>query len=308
VYLEVGDTFTIENDGAENCMIDDPNGILTGEVADLGASTVSSPITIDDAGTFTISENAGSAGGATANFLVTPGILFGGDENGEYAEVGDEVLYEEVYLLDGTTVVDATVTITEVVNQNYNEFELDTSRKNASGGIGTLIGQDSGSQDSYVEYTVSFHAAADPSSPITLNNISVTMKDVDELEYIMSENVDSYSLSSSPATNLDVRTVGSDLFVEELENRVTGDDDESHWAALHFESTSTITIGLGLKVGNEDGESRFDAMFTSSASDDSTTPNLANTGANVEWPLFAGLIAVIAGSSFMMASRRRRTS
>jgi LPXTG-motif cell wall-anchored protein len=200
------------------------------------------------------------------------------------------------------------VTITEVVNQNYNEFELDTSRKNASGGIGTLIGQDSGSQDSYVEYTVSFHAAADPSSPITLNNISVTMKDVDELEYIMSENVDSYTLSSSPATNLDVRTVGSDLFVEELENRVTGDDDESHWAALHFESTSTITIGLGLKVGNEDGESRFDAMFTSSASDDSTTPNLANTGANVEWPLFAGLIAVIAGSSFMMASRRRRTS
>jgi LPXTG-motif cell wall-anchored protein len=305
VYLEVGDTFTIENDGAENCMIDDPNGILTGEVADLGASTVSSPITIDRAGTFTISENAGSAGGATADFLLTPGILFAGDERGESAQLGETFLYEEVFLLDGTTVVDATVTVTEVLNQNYDEFELDVEWRNASGGIGTSLGSDADAEDGFVEYSVSFHEPGNPGAPISLSNISVTIKDIESLEYITSENVDSYTLSSTPPTNLDARTEGTTLFIEELNNIESSDEnqDERHWAVLNFDSTSTITIGLGFDADSESDGDRFDAMFTVSEPDPS---GLAATGANVGWYLSAGLIAVIAGSSFLVVSRRRR--
>lgn len=302
VYLEVGDTFTIENDGAENCMIDDPNGILTGEVADLGASIISSPITIDGAGTFTISENAGSAGGATANFLVTPGILFAGDERGESAQLGDTFLYEEVFLLDGTTVVDATVTVTDVFNQNYDEFELDVSRKNASGGIGTRFGQDA-AEDAFVEYVVSFHEPDNPDAPITLSNISVTIKDIEFLEYISSENVDSYTLSSSPPTNLNARTSGTTQFVEELNNIESSVDDERHWAVLSFDSTNTITIGLGYKAETGTEDAFFDAVFTTADPDES---GLASTGADAEHVLFAGLIAVVAGSGFLAASRRRR--
>jgi LPXTG-motif cell wall-anchored protein len=37
-----------------------------------------------------------------------------------------------------------------------------------------------------------------------------------------------------------------------------------------------------------------------------TTPKLATTGANVEWLLVAGLIAVIAGAGFLTVSRRKR--
>jgi LPXTG-motif cell wall-anchored protein len=35
-------------------------------------------------------------------------------------------------------------------------------------------------------------------------------------------------------------------------------------------------------------------------------PSLASTGANVEWVMFAGLLAVIAGSGFLVARRRKR--
>ena len=39
-----------------------------------------------------------------------------------------------------------------------------------------------------------------------------------------------------------------------------------------------------------------------------TTPTLAKTGANVEWLMVAGLIAVIAGAGFLTVSRRKRTA
>ncbi len=39
-----------------------------------------------------------------------------------------------------------------------------------------------------------------------------------------------------------------------------------------------------------------------------TTPKLATTGANVEWLMIAGLIAAIAGASFLTVSRRKRTA
>jgi LPXTG-motif cell wall-anchored protein len=39
-----------------------------------------------------------------------------------------------------------------------------------------------------------------------------------------------------------------------------------------------------------------------------TAPKLAATGANVEWLMVAGLLAVIAGAGFLVASRRKRTA
>lgn len=39
-----------------------------------------------------------------------------------------------------------------------------------------------------------------------------------------------------------------------------------------------------------------------------TAPKLAKTGANVEWLMFAGVIALIGGASFLTISRRKRTA
>ena len=67
IYLEIGDTFTIINEGVSGaCLIDDPNNILTGE-----ENFLSNAITIAGSGTFTISEDGGSDGALIQGFRVT---------------------------------------------------------------------------------------------------------------------------------------------------------------------------------------------------------------------------------------------
>ena len=65
VFFAPGDTFTIQNENYEDCLVSDPNNILTGENANhsgsgagiLAPGETSDPITIDSSGTFTITEN-----------------------------------------------------------------------------------------------------------------------------------------------------------------------------------------------------------------------------------------------------------
>ena len=51
-----------------------------------------------------------------------------------------------------------------------------------------------------------------------------------------------------------------------------------------------------------------EAAPTAAPSAATTTPKLATTGAKVEWLMFAGVLAVIAGASFLTVSRRKRTT
>ncbi len=337
VYLEIGDTFTIENtDSDEECLIGDPNGILTGEDASLGGLApgvlsgdadpdfTSNAITINGSGTFTITEDAGvGAGFETVTFRVNTGILFANPNGdvGAFSAVGNTFLYEEVFVIGGTTVVDATVTINEI--ENLSNFSLDTGRRDASGGLGSYLLPSDISLESFAEYTIAFHEAGDPTTPITLSNISVTVKDIDNEQFVSADNVDSYNLSASPATQLSTRTVGSTLFIEELDGDGSENEDEAHWAVLNFESASSITIALGARDGDE---ATFNAMFTAAewssepetvstapapvpaAPAATTTPKLATTGANLEWLMIAGLITAIAGASFLTLSRRKRTA
>lgn len=60
------------------------------------------------------------------------------------------------------------------------------------------------------------------------------------------------------------------------------------------------------EIGIDDVFEEEAAPTTTPAS--TKTPTLAATGANVEWLLIAGLIAVIAGTSFLTVSRRKRTA
>jgi hypothetical protein len=340
VYLEVGDTFTIYNDASayldENdnlvpggsCLIEDAGDILLGEEEDhsgLGAGFLdwdsnSESITIRNTGTFTISEDGGD--GATVTFRVTPGILFGDPFGGNGWGYEDSIFtYEEVFLLGGTTVVGATVTISEIGNLIDDEFMLDGGPRDAGGGLGSYISPDNSSLEGFAEFTIAFHAAGDPNIPITLNNISVTIKDIDNEQYVAAENVDSYSLSATPPTELSARTVGTTLFVEELDGDGSRTQDEEHWAVLNFNSARTITM----RVGSRDGDGAlFNSLFAvaewSSAPATITTGTssppapvstaaptlLAATGAKVEWLVVTGLLFGIAGSGLLVSSRRKR--
>jgi hypothetical protein len=277
VYLEVGDTFRIYNDTSPvfdedgnivsdaPCLIEDPHNILGGEEVNHSFSgpglvdwdSTSSPITINNSGTFTISEDGGS--GATVTFRVTTGILFGDPSGGNGSGYENDVFtYEEVFLLEGTTLVGATLTISEIANLVNDEFMLDGGPRDAGGGLGSYLSPDNSSLEGFAEFTIAFHAAGDPSIPITLNNISVTIKDIDNEQYVAAENVDSYSLSATPPTELSARTVGTTLFVEELDGDGSRTEDEDHWAVLNFSSASTITMRLGSRDG--DG-ALFNSLF-----------------------------------------------
>jgi LPXTG-motif cell wall-anchored protein len=335
VYLEIGDTFTIQNtDGNEGCLIGDPNGILTGEDASIGGLApgvlsgdddpdfTSNAITINGSGTFTITEDAGvGAGATTVTFRVTTGMLFANPNGpvGEFSIVGNTFLYEEVFVFGGTT-VDATVTIDRTENLVNNQFELDSGTRDATGGLGSYLEPADISMEGFAEYTIAFHEAGDPTAPIS-RSFSVTVKDIDSEQYVSADNVDYYNLSASPATQLSARTAGSTLFIEELDGDASSNEDEDHWVVLNFENVSSITIRLGSRNG--DGAS-FNAMFADAdwssepetvstapapaAPAATTTPTLATTGANVEWLMVAGVIALLAGVSFLTVSRRKRTA
>jgi LPXTG-motif cell wall-anchored protein len=357
VYLEVGDFFSIYNDSsgyldADNnfvaggsCLIEDLENILEYEEADhsnLGTGLIdwdsdSEPIKINNSGTFTISEAGGD--GATVTFRVTTGILFGNPIGGNgWGYEGDVFEYEEVFILGGTTVVDATVTISKIDNLNNDEFMLDGGYRDARGGLGSYLDPISRSVDGSAKFTIAFHAEGDPSAPITLSGISLTVKDIDNEQYVAAENVDSYRLSATPPTELRARTVGTTLYVEELDGDGSSTEDEDHWVVLNFDSASTITLTLGSRDGNATFNTLFAAgewssppaiVDTNAAPPTPPPPSveatknptlaattepasaapvarLAKTGANYEWLLVAGLIAVIAGSSFVAVSRRKR--
>jgi hypothetical protein len=332
-YLSIGDTFTIENAPYEPCLILDPNGILTGEDANhsglgagiLEAGETSDPITIDGPGTFTITENAGL--GAVVNFKLIPAFIFSNlNDVGVDPVVNDTFLYEGVTVIDGTTNVDATVTINALVNLDEGFILDESSGAQIGSGVTAADGM-----DGYAEYTIDFHAEGDPTTPISLSNFSLTVKDIDSLQYVAVEGVDSFDLSSSPATKLTARNSGSLLYVEELNDISSSSSDEDHWVVLNFSSTSTVTV----RVGSRDGSASFGLLFTSTtfarnefsstpatvtigsstpstpstpATTATPTPTLATTGVNVEGLIFGSLTAVVAGSAFLTFSRRKRTA
>jgi LPXTG-motif cell wall-anchored protein len=340
-FYEVGDTFTITNIDDAECLIQDPNNILTGEDADhtgdgagiLGESDgtpdTTLPITIDASGSFTITEDGGDGEVFTFNVMLDPYFDFSnGSDVGDDFQVNDSFTYQDVTVIDGTT-VDAIVTVNQIVNIDRTDPDsLPILDRSSNSRIGTYFNPTDG-MEGYVEYTVEFFEDNDPTSPVTITDLALTVKDIDELQYISAENVDSFNLSSSPATKLTPRRSGNVLFIEELNDISSDTSDEDHWAVLKFDSTSSVT----LRIGSKDGSAYFGVVFSrgSNASEEftnppsettadsvgasnsstpasTTTPKLATTGANVEWLMIAGLIAAIAGASFLTVSRRKRTA
>jgi LPXTG-motif cell wall-anchored protein len=89
---------------------------------------------------------------------------------------------------------------------------------------------------------------------------------------------------------------------------LTGGDADSPQVTVS--STGLVTLVWARNDGSNSiiQSSAFRESTPSAAPAASTTPTLAATGANVEWLVFAGLIAAIAGAGFLTVSRRKRTA
>lgn len=333
VYLEIGDTFSVVNeDNDADCLISDPNDILTGEDADhsgAGPGVVeyddySYDITIDAPGTFTMNEDDGDTSNIKT-FHVKQGFVFGNDDGdvGNGSILGDSYVYDEVGLNSDGSPIAATVTVTAVSNLIDDAFNLDRNdRPDTDAGIGNAIEKVDG-DPGYAEYTVSFHAPGNPNSPIVLDGFTITVKDIDDYQWVSATGASSYLLSSTPTTNLAGRTEGDVLYVEELNGINSETEDENHWAVINFTSKSSITLRVGSNdtTGGDPMEPDFYAVYNVLFADVEwesspteiaivSTSSLADTGASstgVNGMLAVAGLLTAAGIATTILRRRRAT-
>jgi hypothetical protein len=195
-------------------------------------TTAASAITLDVSNNFPSFENAG-------------------DLNiGEDAELGDVFDYEGIVIEDGVT-VDARFTVL-ALDGFIGVFDAAEGPDSSPWGLifSQLRFQEEENGGGKVRYLVEFTDNV-TGDPVELSGLSFSVRDVDETQYIQSTHVESYELSSSPATELDVITPNDNASVPEGEIRFASpsigvdSDDEEYWVTLNLEDVSSFTLELG---------------------------------------------------------------
>jgi hypothetical protein len=166
------------------------------------------------------------------------------------------------------------------------------------------------------------------STPVVLTNLSATVIDIDNNQFVSATGVDTYQLSSSPATNLVDSKTGNLLTVREPNGAGSNDSNEAHWVVMNFNSASSLEFTFG----DTSGGASFGLAFATaswstsptvltapvstsgntvpSATTVSVVPQLARTGSDFSdltsgIAIAAGLI--IAGFATLTLVRRRTT-
>ena len=111
-------------------------------------------------------------------------------------------------------------------------------------------------------------------TPVTLQNISIYVKDIDSNQYVTFSGINAYELSSTPPTEL---TVSSSLGVYEFKEPIGASSSTSHqenWALVEYASADSIrwTVGAREAGGASFSVSFADATWTAAAT--RTTPTL----------------------------------
>jgi hypothetical protein len=128
-----------------------------------------------------------------------------------------------------------------------------------------IFGASGATETGFVTFRIDF-VAADTNNAVTLQNIAMTVKDIDSRQYASFAGISNYRLS---------RTVGSPVTINEITELTTyasggvyefaepaGNssipDDEENWVSVDYASASTITITLGAR---ESGGASFEVSF-----------------------------------------------
>jgi hypothetical protein len=169
---------------------------------------------------------------------------------GEDAEVGDTFDYEGVLVAGGVT-VDARITVLAV--DGFIGI-VDAAESDDSSPWPYLFSQLKFQEDANgggkVRYLIEFTDSA-TGDPAVLTGLRAVVRDVDETQYIQASEVKSYSLSSTPTTELSVITPNDNATVTEGEIRFASPSigidpsDEDYWVSLSFEDVSSFTLELG---------------------------------------------------------------
>lgn len=171
----------------------------------------------------------------------------------------------------GSTTIDAKVTVVAVTNLDNDDDDTDgcdnlmdyidedpgssPARNALSPQVDVGCGFTSGSATFRVDFL-------DAGAPATLTNVTVRVQDVDASQFVTVESPTTYSLSSSPATNLVVSTGTSTVTFSEPDGVDSSDTDEDNWVVMNFDSASSLTFTVG---ANESGSASFDFIFSATS-------------------------------------------
>jgi hypothetical protein len=204
----------------------------------------------------------------------------GNSSIGTAAPAGFEHKYDDV--LSG---VDAILTVTDT--QNIQSAKTNTDGKvsevdeyfaggvpgwaTTNDGINTEIYSIASTPESLTTYRIDF-LQADTLSPMTVNNIAITVKDLDDTEVAEFGGINSYTLAQS--TSVDVQISGDNYRFEGTTSETSSS--VSSWAAVRYGSANSVTVVLGTTNSAESG-ARFGISFTAaswgSAATNSVTVN-----------------------------------
>ena len=238
--------------------------------------------------TFTVraTNSAGTSAASTASgcAVIPTGAPSGSSVDANYATVdfsnacnssigtgvaaGFEQPYESV--LAG---VDAVLTVTDA--QNLQSAKTNTDGKvsevdeyfagNPPGwatdddGINTEIYSIANTGESLTTYRIDF-LRADTLIPITVNNIAITVKDLDDTEFAEFGGINTYTLAQS--TSVGVQNSGNNYRFEGTTSETSRS--VSSWAEVRYGSANSVTMVLGTTNSQEVG-ARFGVSFTAAS-------------------------------------------
>lgn len=238
--------------------------------------------------TFTVraTNSAGTSAASTASgcAVIPTGAPSGSSVDANYATVdfsnacnssigtgvaaGFEQTYESV--LAG---VDAVLTVTDA--QNLQSAKTNTDGKvsevdeyfagnppgwaTANDGINTEIYSIASTGESLTTYRIDF-LQADTLIPITVNNIAITVKDLDDTEFAEFGGINTYTLAQS--TSVDVQNSGNNYRFEGTTSETSSS--VSSWAEVRYGSANSVTMALGTTNSQEVG-ARFGVSFTAAS-------------------------------------------
>lgn len=248
IYFQAdGDKFRLFNSsGSRGCAsLADPNNILTDEPALINPGATSGEITIEESGSFTITTVPDAEGDThTITFRVVEGKQ---PDIGSGLAVNGTADYPDVFYSVATGVVDARVTLVGTTNLESNLLDVLDENLAPNGGnwaLAPTIDIDERGVEGSATVRIDFFQSG-TTTPVDLTNLSATVVDIDNSQFVSVPDVTSFEFSSNPSTVLSASRSGNVLRVNDPTGEGSQDADQENWVVLNFAQASSLEFTFG---------------------------------------------------------------
>lgn len=175
------------------------------------------------------------------------------DEIVDNMEERDFVDYQNVAQGSDVT-LNAVVTISRLYGQDNDEINsLDRALYRNNAWISTRQDYNSGTEDRYVELSLSFYVSGDAArTPVSVSNLGLSIYDIDEYQFFSASGVKTYSLSAD--TILTARPNRAELRITEDSGTSSSSDNEESRAAVTFNPANSFVLRFGVTAGDPGSE------------------------------------------------------